>query len=61
LPYDELEFFPRYAAVNINWRELRRSRIRSWIPPRRGILTKQGMENFEGKHEGEYAEWLGGL
>lgn len=61
LPYDELEFFPKYAAVNINWRELRRSRIRSWIPPRRGILTKQGMANFEGRHEAEYAEWLLGI
>jgi hypothetical protein len=61
LPYDELEFFPRFAAVNINWREFRRPRIRSWIPPRRGILTKHGMANFEGRHEAEYGEWFEGL
>jgi len=61
LPYDELEFFPRFAAVNINWCELPRRRIRSWIPPRRGILTKRGLENFDGTHEAEYAEWLDSL
>ena len=61
LPYDELEFFPKFAAVNINWRELRRGRIYSFIPPRRGLLTKRGMENFEGRHEAEYAEWLATL
>ena len=61
LPYDELEFFPRFAAVNINWRELPQRRIRSWIPPRRGILTKRGLENFDGTHEAEYAEWLDSL
>ncbi len=61
LPYDDLEFFPRFAAVNINWREHRRGRIYSFIPPRRGLLTKPGMGNFEGTHEAEYAEWLAGL
>jgi hypothetical protein len=61
LPYDELEFFPRSAAVNINWRELPKRRIRSWIPPRPGVLTKRGMENFGGTHEAEYAEWLDSL
>lgn len=61
LPYDELEFFPKLAAFNLNWREHRRGRIHSFIPPRRGVLTKPGMTNFEGKHEREYAEWLAGL
>jgi hypothetical protein len=61
LPYDELEFFPRFAAVNINWREMPKGRITSWIPPRRGLLTKRGMENFVGRHEAEYAEWLTSL
>lgn len=61
LPYDELEFFPRFAAVNINWRETPKGRITSWIPPRRGLLTKRGMANFVGSHEAEYAEWLDSL
>lgn len=58
LPYDDLEFFPRFAAVNINWREMPRGRIYSFIPPRRGVLTKRGMANFVGSHEAEYAGWL---
>jgi hypothetical protein len=61
LPYDELEFFPRFAAVNINWREQNRGRITSFIPPRRGLLTKPGMASFDETHEAEYAEWLAGL
>lgn len=61
LPYDDLEFFPKLAALNITWRELSRGRIYSFIPPRRGLLTKRGMDNFEGRHEAEYAEWLAGL
>lgn len=61
LPYDELEFFPRFAAVNINWRETPKGRITSWIPPRRGLLTKRGMANSVGSHEAEYAEWLDSL
>ncbi|WP_374623317.1 hypothetical protein [Devosia sp.] len=61
LDYDELEFFPRFAAVNINWREAPRRRIHSFIPPRRGVLTKPGMPNFAGRHDGEYAEWLASL
>jgi hypothetical protein len=61
LPYDELEFFPKYAAFNLNWREHPKRRIHSFIPPRRGVLTKPGMANFEGRHEAEYAEWLAGL
>jgi len=61
LPYDELEFFPKYAAMNINWREHPKRRIHSFIPPRRGVLTKPGMENFEGSHEAEYAGWLATL
>lgn len=61
LPYDDLEFFPRYAAVNVNWRELPRRGIYSYIPPRKGRLTKPGMANHEGSHAEEYAEWLASL
>jgi hypothetical protein len=61
LPYDDLEFFPRFAALNINWREMPRGRIYSFIPPRRGLLTKRGMDNFTGSHAAEYLEWIGSL
>jgi hypothetical protein len=61
LPYHDLEFFPKYAAVNVNWREAPERRIYSYIPPRRGWLTKPGMENAAGTHEAAYSEWLDGL
>ncbi len=58
LPYDELEFFPRFAAFNYSHGDRGRHRILSFIPPRRGLLTKPGMDNAGGKHSAEYAEWL---
>lgn len=61
LPYHDLEFFPKYAAVNVNWREAPERRIYSYIPPRRGWLTKPGMENAAGTHEAAYSEWLARL
>ncbi len=59
LPYSEMEFFPRFSAFNLRWHETPRRRIRSYIPPRLGVLTKPGMENAEGRHEQAYAGWLG--
>ena len=61
LPYDELEFFPKYAAFNYAHGDRRRRRILSYIPPRRGVLTKPGMPNATGDHAAEYAEWLATL
>jgi hypothetical protein len=61
LPYHDLEFFPRFAAVNVTWREAPDRRIYSYIPPRRGWLTKPGMSSFAGSHEAQYAEWLDSL
>lgn len=61
LPYSELEFFPKLAAVNVTWKERPARRISSYIPPRRGVLTKPGMANHEGRHEAEYADWLAEL
>lgn len=58
LPYDDMQFFPHYACFNLGWRETPRRRIYSYIPPRRGWLTKQGMANWAGTHEAEYAEFL---
>jgi hypothetical protein len=56
LPYDELEFFPRYACFNLGWREAPKRMIYSYIPPRRGWLTKPGMDNWDGSHAGAYAQ-----
>ncbi|WP_029353192.1 hypothetical protein [Bosea sp. 117] len=61
LPYSEMEFFPRYAAFNLAWHERPKRRILSFIPPRRGVLTKPGMANNEGRHEAEYAAFLESL
>jgi hypothetical protein len=62
LPYDHLEFFPNFAAFNIQAHELRRRRgIYSFIPPRRGWLTKPGMANYAGSHAASYAGWLASL
>ncbi len=61
LPYHDLEFFPKFAAVNVTWREDPVRQIYSYIPPRRGWLTKRGMDNAGGAHEAEYAEWLESL
>lgn len=61
LPYDGLEFFPKLCAFNYAHGDRQGRHIRSFIPPRRGVLTKPGMAKAEGRHEGEYAEWLGSL
>lgn len=61
LPYDELEFFPKFAAFNYAHGDSQDRRILSFIPPRRGVLTKPGMANAAGDHSAEYAEWLATL
>ncbi|MCK0198288.1 hypothetical protein MWN34_15345 [Ancylobacter sp. 6x-1] len=61
LPYSEMEFFPRYAAFNLAWHEKPKRRILSYIPPRRGVLTKPGMANHEGSHASAYADALAAL
>ncbi len=58
LPYSEMQFFPRFSAFNLGWREMPKRRITSMIPPRRGLLTKAGMENQAGTHERAYRDFL---
>jgi hypothetical protein len=58
LPYSDMEFFPKLAAFNLQWREEPVRRIYSYIPPRRGLLTRPGMENWAGLHEVAYAGML---
>ena len=61
LPYDELEFFPKFAAFNYGHGDRQNRRILSYIPPRRGVLTKPGMANHAGDHSAYYADWLASL
>ena len=49
LPYSSMLFFPKFSAFNLGWREIPKRRIRSFIPPRRGLLTKPGMPNNAGR------------
>lgn len=62
LPYSDMEFFPKLCAFNLQWKEgVPQRRIGSFIPPRRGVLTKPGMANHEGSHAAEYRDWLESL
>lgn len=54
-----LTFFSKLAAFNISWHERGKRSIYSYIAPAKGWLTKAGMENFEGWHASEYADWIG--
>lgn len=58
LPYSAIQFFPRFAAFNLGWREEPERTIYSYIPPRRGWLTKPGMANHAGAHDAEYGAFL---
>ena len=58
LPYHQMQFFPRYGAFNLQWREEPAREIYSYIPPRRGWLTRGGMDNWGGRHDGAYAAML---
>ena len=35
--------------------------VYSYVPPRRGWLTRPGMDNHEGRHDAAYAGWLAAL
>ena len=61
LPYSDMEFFPKYAAFNLQWREEPIRGIYSFIPPRRGRLTEPGKPNWAGKHEQAYTAMLAGI
>ncbi len=61
LPYHDMEFFPRYAAFNLQWRQNPARTIYSFIPPRRGRLTKPGMSNWAVPHDTAYAALLNEL
>ena len=56
LAYSTVMFFPKLAAFNITWREVRKPLIKSYISPK-GILTRPGMKNFDGDHSAHYADF----
>jgi hypothetical protein len=56
--YSEMEFFPTFAAFNISYHENPIKKITSVFQPKKGILTRPGMPNFDGSHEAEYEEFL---
>lgn len=58
LPYSEMEFFPKFAAFNLQWREEPVRTIYSFIPPRRGRLTVPGKPNWLGRHDDAYRDML---
>ena len=58
LPYSDMEFFPKFAAFNLQWREEPERSIYSFIPPRRGRLTAPGRDNWAGRHDDAYAAML---
>ncbi|ODT82787.1 MAG: peptidase M15 [Pelagibacterium sp. SCN 64-44] len=58
LPYSDMEFFPHFAAFNLQWREDPVRTISSFIPPRRGRLTAPGKPDWSGRHDGAYAAML---
>ena len=58
LPYSDMEFFPRLAAFNLQWRQEPIRGIYSFIPPRRGRLTEPGKANWAGRHDAAYAAML---
>jgi hypothetical protein len=58
LPYSAMTFFPKFAAFNLNWHEVPKRTISSYVPPRKGVLTKPGMANHAGMHRAEYEVFL---
>lgn len=58
LPYSDMEFFPKLAAFNLQWRDDPIRGIYSFIPPRRGRLTEPGRPNWAGRHDEAYAAML---
>lgn len=61
LPYSDMEFFPKYAAFNLQWRDDPIRAIYSFIPPRRGRLTAPGKPGWDGRHDQAYAAMLAAI
>lgn len=62
--YGNMTFFPKLAAFNINWNnnpnnvKFIDSYVENPHTGKRGYLTKEGMDNFEGFHEEYYKDFI---
>lgn len=54
-------FYPKYAAFNVSWYEGKSDGIYSYIPPRKGNLSKPGDADWDASHEDEYKQFLSEL
>ena len=65
--YRDIMFFPKLAAFNINWYSgpVKERKISSQVvnphTGKKGVLTKNDMENYLGSHENIYQDWLSTL
>lgn len=56
LPYSDMAFFPKLAALNLRWHERPNRRIKSNVEPK-GTLTEPGRSD----HNGSHAAWYEGF
>lgn len=62
--YREMVFYSKLAAFNINWYSDPRvektisSQVPNPLTGHKGVLTKSGMDNFDGDHSSLYATWI---
>jgi len=62
--YREMVFYPKLAAFNINWysdpasEKVINSQVANPYTGKKGVLTRTGMDNFEGDHYKLYQDWL---
>lgn len=62
--YRDIMFFPKLAAFNISWysgpsaQRMITSQVVNPHTGKKGVLTKQGMDNYGGTHECLYRDWI---
>ena len=54
LPYHSQYYFSEKGHLNLGWREKPERWIKSYVKPK-GLLTKNGFDNWEGNHAKHYA------
>lgn len=54
LLYSDMEFFTRYWAFNLTWREQPRRMVSGYVP-RKVVLTKPSYPNHDGSHADQWA------
>jgi len=56
LPYSNVQFLPKLAAIRLQWHQRPKRRIESFLKPR-GVLTKPGMANQDSSHRDSYKDF----